>query len=61
MAGSITSWWNTTAGTDVSLRQKHFDWLKRSYARKHGLEPLVIPYTEYSEIEEKLSAVLKED
>lgn len=42
------------------LRQKHFDWLKRSYARKHGLELLVIPYAEYGEIEEKLNAILKE-
>ena len=41
------------------LIQKHRDWLKRDYAKKHGINFLVIPYWEFDNIEKILTEVLK--
>lgn len=38
--------------------QRHHDWLKRKYARDHGLRLLVIPFTEFKNIDKILEEVL---
>ena len=36
------------------LLRKHYDWLKRKYARDNGYKLLTIPYWDYKIIEEIL-------
>lgn len=46
-------------GGEKELRvRRHHDWLKRKYAKKHGLKLLIIPYTRFNMIEEMLKEEL---
>lgn len=40
-------------------KQRHYDWLKRKYARKHGTRLLIIPYWEYRNIPSILKTALE--
>lgn len=51
-----TAWFQDTR--KAFLLRKHHDWLKRKYARDHGIRLLVIPFTEFSSIDKILVEAL---
>lgn len=53
----IQHYYQTFDNHDLRI-QRHHDWLKRKYAKKHGVRLLTIPFTEYENIDKVLAEAL---